>query len=160
MAIVTFTITGVDSGYSNWSGTFQVDNLDTLVKDEDQVVITINSAGLFSFNSSKVLGWVDNDLSHNYITWRSQSYVTNPTQYPTGGESLDVWSFNLHRDVFTGQSEPLVYATWRDISSTDGSLSYDDLNEVKHTLAYDYDVPYASYYSRNGSIRFIRDIND
>jgi hypothetical protein len=145
MAIVTFSITDVAVSYNNWSGTFEVGNLDVPVKDDDSVVITINSGPLFTFNSVKVLGWVDNNLDHNYVTWRTQSYVTNPTQYPTNGESLDIWSYNFHRDVFT-----LGY-TWNQLTST-----YSDLNTVKHTLAYDYDVPYAPYYSRGGTLTIIK----
>src|SRR6056300_1478730 len=99
MAIVTFSISSVNPGYDNWEGTIETSSLSNVVKNDDSVIITISSGPLFTFNSVKVLGWIDNDLNHNYVTWRSQSYVSNPTQYPTAGESLDIWSYNLHRDI-------------------------------------------------------------
>jgi len=145
MAIVTFSISSVNPGYDNWEGTIETSSLSNVVKNDDSVIITISSGPLFTFNSVKVLGWIDNDLNHNYVTWRSQSYVSNPTQYPTAGESLDIWSYNLHRDIFT-----LDY-TWDQLTA-----SYDDLNTVKHTLAYDYDVIYAPYYSRGGTLSIIK----
>jgi len=81
--------------------------------------------------------WFDADLGHNYVTWRTQNIAT---QFPTTGQSIDIWSSTLYTAINGG-------AQWDELTSY-------SLNATKHSLVYDYDAPYAPYYSRGGTIQF------
>lgn len=141
--IVTFQITDVDPGYNNWSGTIEVSSFSNVVKNDASVIITIDGTG-YTFETDNIYGWPDDNsgLNDDYVTWRTQVIST---QYPTSGKSIDIWSYNLYQDIFVNNF------TWTSLASPAGYI----LNDVKHTLVYDYDVPYAPYYSRNGKITFI-----
>ena len=153
MSNVNFSITGVSAGFTSWSGRFVVDSLDTAVESDGGIVeISINPAtDNYRFTpTGDVYTYPDNNLQHDYSTWRSQAIAT---QFPETGKSIDLWSITLYNDITSGFS-------WKDLAITvDGNgnetpRSGYTLNADKHSLVYDYNNYYAPYYSRGGIITF------
>lgn len=140
MPNVNFSITGVSAGYTPWSGRFVVGNLDTTVESDNGITNIIINPGTDNYTfvpTGDVYTYQDNNLQHDYSTWRTQSILT---QFPGTGKSIDLWSTTLYSDINNGYS-------WRNLTSY-------SLNADKHSLVYDYNTYYAPYYSRGGIITF------
>ena len=144
MPNVNFSITGVSAGYTSWSGRFVVDNLDTAVESDsgiDSIIINPGTDNYTFVPTGNVYTYLDNNLHHDYSTWRTQAIAT---QFPETGKSIDLWSITLYEDIISGFS-------WNQLSP--GGQGY-TLNDDKHSLVYDYNTYYAPYYSRGGIITF------
>lgn len=139
MATVNFTISGVAAGFTNWTGSFTVGDVNTQVQSDPNVDIVITTNGdNYTFQSNNFQVYPDATLGHNYVTWRTQN--TGGSQFPTAGKSLDIWSPDLYTAITGG-------AQWDELATY-------NLSTVKHTLVYNYDVPHAPYYSKGGTISF------
>lgn len=139
MATVNFSISGVAAGFSNWTGSFTVSDVDVVVQSDPNVNIVITTNGdNYAFQSDNFQVYPDANLGHNYVTWRTQN--TGGSQFPTTGKSLDIWSPSLYTAIVSG-------AKWNQLASY-------SLSDIKHTLVYDYNTPYAPYYSKGGTISF------
>lgn len=140
MPNVNFSITGVSAGYTPWSGRFVVGNLDTTVESDNGITNIIINPGTDNYTfvpTGDVYTYQDNNLQHDYSTWRTQAIAT---QFPGTGKSIDLWSITLFTDINNGYN-------WNQLTSY-------SLNADKHSLVYDYDTYYAPYYSRGGIITF------
>ncbi len=82
MPNVNFSITGVSAGYTSWSGRFVVDNLDTSVESDssiDEIIINPGTDNYTFVPTGDVYTYIDNNLQHDYSTWRTQAIAT---QFP------------------------------------------------------------------------------
>ena len=140
MSNVNFSITGVSAGFTSWSGRFVVDSLDTAVESDNSISSIIINPGTDTYTfdpTGGVYTYPDNNLQHDYSTWRSQAIAT---QFPETGKSIDLWSTTLFNDIINGFN-------WNQLTAY-------TLNADKHSLVYDYNALYAPYYSRGGIITF------
>ena len=140
MPNVNFSITGVSAGYTSWSGRFVVDNLETAVESDsgiDSIIINPGTDNYTFVPTGDVYTYPDNNLQHDYSTWRTQAIAT---QFPETGKSIDLWSTTLFNDIINGFN-------WNQLTAY-------TLNADKHSLVYDYNALYAPYYSRGGIITF------
>lgn len=140
MPNVNFSITGVSAGYTSWSGRFVVDDLNTSVESDsgiDSIIINPGTDNYTFVPTGDVYTYPDNNLQHDYSTWRTQAIAT---QFPETGKSIDLWSSTLFNDIINGYN-------WNQLTSY-------SLNANKHSLVYDYNALYAPYYSRGGIITF------
>lgn len=140
MPNVNFSITGVSAGYTSWSGRFVVDNIETAVESDNGIGSIIINPGTDNYTftpTGDVYTYIDNNLQHDYSTWRTQAIAT---QFPETGKSIDLWSSTLFNDIINGYN-------WNQLTSY-------SLNADKHSLVYDYNALYAPYYSRGGIITF------
>lgn len=142
MATVTFSISNVTQG-SSWSGSFTVDDVQALVRNDIPTNITVSYNGeSTSFTPTQTrLFFASND---SYTTWRTQ---TTSGQYQTTGKSLDIWSVSLYNDIGPNDFK------WTDVITNSQSNPY-QLNSAKWTIGYDYDTPYSFAYSYGGTITF------
>ena len=136
MATVNYSVSTI-SGLS-WTGTFEVSNFADIVSSTVPSSFIANPGGV-TFIPAQVVayGSVTDDV---YVTWRN---VSIGGQYPTTGQSFDIWSLDLYTDIIGG-------ATWADLKLT-GTYN---LNSNKNTLVYNYSAPYASFHGLGGTITF------
>jgi hypothetical protein len=138
MAILQYTITPNDNPV--WSGTFVINTLTGLIKNELPTQITSPN---FNFVPAQVAVFGD------YITWRSVDISANPPGppdflniYPRDGYSVDIWCPQLIADANANRN-------WNFLVNKTYSLT---LN--KNTLTYSYNPPYPGNYGSGGLISF------
>lgn len=141
MATINFAITGISEG-SIWSGRINTAGAGNAVVSTDLSGLSVdllspltNNFTVDSSNGFKLYS----GSGTKYVTWRSQNIST---QFPTTGESIDIWSDTLYDAIFAG-------ASWNTLIGN----SYNLLTN-KWSLYYDYSIPATFAYSRGGSITF------
>jgi len=140
MATVNYTIT-TNVG-ETWSGTFVGVTLANPVKDPGNLATSVTAdSGSFSFSPYEFELYPAGP-DENYVTWRD-SATPGGSQYPTTGYSFDIWSDDLFAAIDAS-------STWNDLITT-GTY---DLTSSKHTLIYNYNVPYAVHAGDGGTIVF------
>jgi len=149
MATINITVSSPTEGAA-WSGSIVTSSALSAVVNGDVANITnissTYSGSSISFTPTQFRFFPAS--GNNYVSWRS---VTEVSQYPTTGRSLDIWSDTLYNDIIFSS------ATWNDLitnsAAANGGAGY-ALNSGKWSLTYDYDYPYAAAWSKGGFILF------